>query len=77
MAARSQKDESRSCQASEVLGPQVVLCNFLRVLLLKASHEVSPIEGEGKQTPHLVGEGACAKGMGLIISDIFEDSLPK
>lgn len=60
-----------------VLGSKVAQRHFLSVLLLKASHEVSPIKGEGKQTLHLVGEVACAKEMGLIIRDIFEDKLPK
>lgn len=60
-----------------VLGPNVAQHHFLCVLLLEASHEVSPIKRERKQTLHLVGEVVCAKEMGLIIRDIFEDRLPK
>lgn len=60
MEARSQKNESRSCQASTGSGSEVAQHHFHCMLLFKASHEVSPIEGEGRHTAWLGGRsGMC------------------
>lgn len=73
MAARSQKGESRICQASQGLGPQWLSIRPIAFScwkqVTKSAWLVDSALGERSDTR--------AKGMGVVAGDIFEDSLPR